>query len=264
MFFEEFYMKYFAQPGYTTVQTIIYAFLLFIAIYLIYHLFLKKLDRELDNSFLLSLVPFILLAGVLRSLGPGDAEVLSSFWFNTPGLHLLVTAYAIPSILASQTLERRTERSFLQYMWILGSLPLMFGVMGTFSVGFKNPAVFGMVLGTAAVIAAPLYLVTYYRSDWLSKVNHYILSGHIIDGSSTFITVSFFGYAEKHVLPGFLSEAVGIWSMIPLKIAVVWPVLYLLDDIVDEQGFRTWLKAVVLSLGLALGTRNTFTAAMGV
>ncbi|MFP4115799.1 MAG: DUF63 family protein [Candidatus Aenigmatarchaeota archaeon] len=261
---EEFYLRYFAQPGYTTIQTVVYALLLVLVVYLIYRFFLKRLDVELDKDFILALVPFIILGGVLRSLGPGDAEVFTSLLFDTPGIHLLVTAYAIPSILASQSLWKRMDRPFHHWMWIFGSVPLVLSLPLVFSMGFSNPWAPVMVLGTTAAVALPLYLVSNYLPKYLTHLNFSILAGHILDGSSTFIGVSFFGYTEKHVVPGLLSGFTGPWVMLPLKIAVVWPVLYFIDDVIDSPGLRTWLKVVVLALGLALGTRNVLTIAMGV
>ncbi len=260
----EIHGTYFAQPGYTTVQTVVYALLLVLAIYLIYRFFLKKIGTKIDERFILAMVPFVLLGGVLRSLGHGDAEIFTGFWFNTPGIHILIAAYTIPAILISEYLQKKYDISYAKWMWIFGSLPVVICLYLTTTVGFTNPEVFVYVLGTTAAVAAPLYLFVHFLPGYLSRINYAILSGHILDGSSTFIAVSMFGYVEKHVLPGFLIDATGPWAMVPLKIAVIWPVLYLLDDTVEDIELRNWLKVVVLALGLALGVRNMLTAAMGV
>ncbi len=261
---EEVYATHFAQSGYTVVQTVVFGILLLVAIYLIYALFLKKIDTEIDKGFVVAMVPFLLLGGVLRSLGHGDAEIFTGFWFNTPGIHLLIAAYTVPSILLSQYLDGNYDLSFVKWMWIFGGIPFLVCTYLATIVGFPNFEVFGYVPGLAAAVAAPLYLVVRFLPKYLSRINYGILSGHLLDASSTFIAVSFFGYTEKHVLPGFLVDLTGAWVMFPLKLAVIWPVIYLLDDVVEDEELLNWLRVVVLALGLALGIRNMFTAAMGV
>ncbi len=261
--FEYIYLRYFAGPGYTVVQTVVFAAMLLLAVYLIYRLFLKKIDTDVDERFFWAMVPFVVLGGVLRSLGHWDAEIFTGFWFTTPGIHLLIASYAIFSILAAQYLEK-VKMNFLKWMWVFGSIPTVICIYITILFGFLNPEVFLYVLGTTVAVTTPLYLFVYFLPRHLSGLNHFVLSGHILDGTSTFIAVTYFGYVEKHVLPGFLVEATGAWIMIPLKIAVIWPVLYLIDDSVDDFELKNWLKVVVLGLGLALGIRNMFSAAMGV
>ncbi len=260
---ENIYLTYFAGPGYTTVQTVVYALLLVVAVYVIYEFFLKRIDTEIDESFLVAMVPLVVLGGVLRSLGHGDAEIFTGFWFNTPGIHILIAAYTVPVILLSQYLSRR-KLSFVKWMWILSAPPLAACFFIVSGIGFLNPEVFLYVFVTTAAAAAAIYPAMVYLPKYLTGTNYWILTGHILDGSSTFVAVTFFGYMEKHVLPGFLMDLTGAWIMLPLKVAVIWPVLYLIDDMVEDAVLRNWLKVVVLVLGLALGVRNTFSAAMGV
>ena len=86
----------------------------------------------------------------------------------------------------------------------------------------------------------------------------------MFDGSATFVALAFFSYMEQHVLPRFLIGFTGPWIMFPLKMAIVWPVLVLIDRHVEDNEFKTWLKIAVLILGLALGTRDILKLGMGV
>ncbi|MFP4116581.1 MAG: DUF63 family protein [Candidatus Aenigmatarchaeota archaeon] len=261
---EEIYASYFAGSGYTTVETVAYALLLVVAIYLIHRFFLKKIRTDIDKSFVLAMVPYLLLGGILRSLGQGDAEIFTGFWFNTPGIHLLIAAYTVPTVLLSQYLEDRYSISYVKWMWIFGGIPFLACLFSAANIGFPNYMVFVYVLGIAGALSAVLYVVTKLCPEYLTRINHHILSGHLMDGTSTFIAITVFGYTEKHVLPDILIDATGAWVMIPLKIAVVWPVLYLLDDVVEDVELLNWLKIVVLGLGLSLAARNMFTVAMAV
>lgn len=263
--FKDFYSQYFNQPaGYTIPETIIFGAILVVAIYLLYRFFLKKLEVEIDEEFLLSLVPFIVFGGILRSLGPGDGGVFKGYWFDTPGIYLLITLITVASLLASRFLDKRTQTSYLHWMWVLGSSLCVFNLYFVIQTGFENPAAFVMILGLVGVFAGALYPVVRFFPGYLSKLNYGILVSHLLDGSSAFVSVSYFGYAEKHVLPRFLFGILGPWVMFPLKLGVVWLVLFTIDRTVEEKSFRTWLKVAVLVLGLALGTRNLLTVSMGV
>lgn len=265
MFLENFYNQYFNQPvGYTVPETIIFSVALIAAIFLLYRYFLKKLEVEIDKRFLLSLIPFILFGGILRSLGPGDAGVFRGYWFDTPGIYLLITFITVLSLLISRYLERKMERSYLHWMWIGGSAACIFSLYFVFQIGFENPDAFVIILGLVGLFGGILYPIVRFFPNYLSRLNYGILLSHLLDGSSAFVSVSWFGYAEKHVLPRFLFEALGPWVMLPLKLGVVWLVLLAIDRTVEEKNFRTWLKVAVLVLGLALGTRNLLTVSMGV
>ena len=75
------------------------------------------------------------------------------------------------------------------------------------------------------------------------------------------MAVTFFGYVEQHVVAGFLAQY-GLWTLFMLKIAVVWPTLLIFDKHVRDKEMIIWLKVAVLTLGLALGTRNLLSVSM--
>ncbi|MEE9406424.1 MAG: DUF63 family protein, partial [Candidatus Aenigmarchaeota archaeon] len=67
-----------------------------------------------------------------------------------------------------------------------------------------------------------------------------------------------FGYLEQHVVPRMLIFDFGPISMFVLKIAVVIPVLILIDRYTKDtdKNFINFLKIVILILGLAPGLRD--------
>lgn len=265
MFLENFYTQYFNQPsGYTIPETIIFSLIFILAVWVLYRYFLERLDIEIDRRFVLSLVPFILFGGILRSLGPGDAGVFTGYWFDTPGIYLMIALLAVAALLASLQLEKFTELPYSRWMAIIGSFLCVFCVFFVLRKGIQNPTALALILGMVGIFAAGLYPVTRFFPEYLSKLNYGIVLAHLLDGSSAFVSVTWFGYAEKHVLPRFLFQTVGSWTMLPLKLGVVWAVLFLIDENVEDSGFKNWLKVAVLVLGLALGTRNLFSVAMGV
>jgi len=91
----------------------------------------------------------------------------------------------------------------------------------------------------------------------------------MLDASSTFIGVDMLGYYEKHVLPSYLIDLTGTaLVMYPLKLAIFIPVLYILDTNFNEdeesRNLRTFVKLVILVLGLSPACRNTIRMVFGI
>jgi uncharacterized membrane protein len=91
----------------------------------------------------------------------------------------------------------------------------------------------------------------------------------MFDAAATWTALSFFGYAEQHVLPRLLIGIMGPAAMFALKIVVVIPVLYIIDRYTEREGkspnkyskakytdFTNFLKIVILILGLAPALRD--------
>jgi len=119
-----------------------------------------------------------------------------------------------------------------------------------------------IILALVAGWFALFYGIHKIWPEKLSLENAMIIVAHLFDASATFTALTFFNYTEQHVLPNFLIDIAGPWIMFPLKIIVVWGVLYLIDKHVDSVYLRNFLKIVIVILGLAQGTRDFLTLAM--
>jgi uncharacterized membrane protein len=88
----------------------------------------------------------------------------------------------------------------------------------------------------------------------------------MLDASSTYVGVDWFGYTEKHVLPNFLIDLAGTaLVMYPLKLLILIPVLALIDDALkDEPSLKNLTKLALLTLGLAPALRNTIRLTLGI
>ncbi len=92
-----------------------------------------------------------------------------------------------------------------------------------------------------------------------------IIYAHMLDASSTYIGVDWFGYYEKHVVPTFLIDLTGSAAvMFPLKLLVLLPVLSMIDNSVEDRSLRNLIKLTLITLGLAPAVRNTLRLALGV
>ncbi len=95
----------------------------------------------------------------------------------------------------------------------------------------------------------------------------------MIDASSTYVGMDWLGYYEKHVVPTFFIDFVGMFTdhaalvMYPLKLLVFIPVFYMLDNEFkgeNDKKIVPLMKLVILVLGLSPAVRNTLRIMMGV
>lgn len=262
-FIFDFINRYFLIPMghyYTLPATLTYAIFFFIAVFLVYKFILRRIRFRVDENFMLSLLPFIILGGVMRSLE--DAEFYHGYMFVSPGIYITVFFVALSALLFSVLAEKYVKRPYWQIMLAIGSVILLFNIAQVLIIGIRNWTGFFMVTGILLAWSLVLLPVTLYRTKYLSRINYFILLAHLLDASASFVATTFFSYYEQHVLPGFLFPIFGSWIMFPLKLAVVWPVLYMIDESIKEKEFRIWLKTAVLILGLALGVRDLLSVSM--
>lgn len=250
--------EYFINPviyetgKYNIFNTLAYGLILVASAYAVFEI-LRKLKIRSDSHFTYSLVPFIALGSGLRVLR--DAKILTSDIFVTPWSYVTIFLIAFPILLVSIAAQRRFKIEYWKTMSAAGVLLCLPVYLLLLSMATN-------VLALAEIVSIPgawyiaLTAVSKAAPQLLTKQNVLIISAHMLDASSTFVS-KYLGFVEEHVVAGALIPAFGPWIMFPLKLAVVIPVLYLFDKNVEDKDFRNWLKIVVLILGLGPGIRNT-------
>jgi len=252
----------FTQPlchYYTLEATLAYGLILIAAALGTYKT-LERLKVKIDKRFFLSALPFIIYGGWARALRDHNLGIYGDSWiWCSPPIYFLVFAIAIAALIIGVWLERKKIMSYEKFMLTAGGLMLLYNLTLT---EISNLNGFLIVAGLALFWALIFYGVNRLRPKLLTKTNAAILWSHLLDGSSTFTAMTFYGYYEQHVLPSFLISLTGPWIMFPLKLSVVWAVLYYIDKEKGDQQFKNFLKIVILILGLALGIRDWLTISM--
>ncbi len=101
------------------------------------------------------------------------------------------------------------------------------------------------------------------------SMNSLMILSQFLDGAATFTGIDFYGYQEKHVLPGLLIDLTGTAAvMFILKFLILLFAIYLLDveyrkEMMKNPNMRELIKLVVIVLGLAPGTRDMLRLAFG-
>ncbi|MEM5804546.1 MAG: DUF63 family protein [Candidatus Aenigmatarchaeota archaeon] len=256
---QEWLSEKFVEPlckYYTIEATITYALVLAAVVYGVYML-LKKLKVKIDRRLLIGVLPFILFGGWTRALR--DHGLYQGWWWCSPPIYVLVFAITLGSLLAGLLLQKRCGLEYHKAMLAIGGALLLYDLALT---NITNLEGFGTILGLSAAWAAAIFGFHRLRPKLLSLENAGIISAHMLDASSTFTALSFFGYYEQHVLPTFLISMAGPWVMFPLKLVVITSVLLIIDKYGEDRFFCNFLKLAILILGLAPGFRDLMTVSM--
>ena len=247
---------------YTTIGTLTYGLILILAVLGTYKL-LKKLKIKIDKKFFLALLPFIIYGGWTRALRDYNLGIYGqSKLFCSPPIYFFVYAITLASLLLSLLIERKTRKiSYEKIMMVIGTLFLIYDLSLTVIKNFFGFSVIIILVGSWSLI---FYGIHKLRPKLLSLENAGILVSHLFDASSTFTALTFFSFYEQHVLPNFFIKTLnlGSWVMFPLKIVVVWTVLYYIDKSKEDMFFKRFLKIIILILGLALGVRDFLSVSM--
>lgn len=249
---------------YTLEATIVYGILLVLGVLATYKL-LQYLKVKIDGRFFVAILPFIIMGGVIRALRDHDVLYSTVYWCS-PFIYVILFSFTLVILLYSLGLERTMKNTAYSHSFKYHKIMLVIGLIFLFFnlvlVRISNFLGFSIVLGLVGLWALIFFGISYLKPKILSKVNAGIIVSHLLDASSTFTALTFFGHYEQHVLPTFLINIFGPWIMFPLKIIVVWAVLYVIDKYSDDKFFSNFLKIIILILGLALGIRDFLTVSM--
>ncbi|HLD85554.1 MAG TPA: DUF63 family protein [archaeon] len=266
----DFFQTYFIDPikygtGYNIYNTAVYAVLLIISAVIVYKI-LRKMNVQIDNKFLLGVFPFVVLGGLLRALQ--DAKTFDTVLLITPLIYVSIFAFAFVSLIISWILKNK-----IAYHKTWFSIGIAAVIASLYFVKVTDTNALFLIAGITALWVAAIFGVKWLgESKNISKIknlftteNSFLLLAHEFDATTTFVATTFYPYFEQHVLPSFFISLFGTWFMFVLKFVVVSIVLHVLDkELAAEQQKRTFLKFLVLMLGLAPGLRNFFRLIMGV
>jgi len=265
------------DTSYNIVDTLTYAIVLGISLFWVLKL-LGKLKVQIDTKFLISITPYIIAGSSLRVLE--DSKFFTpplQYLFVTPLIYFFMFTATISILAIAIYLERKGMiRDYHKFFGYAGIAWAFFNIAALIAYdGIVNPVPAAAILFLGITITGIVYIISRKTKFLLltDKVNISILFAHLLDASSTFIGMDWLNYYEKHVVPTFFIDLAGKFTshpsivMVPLKLIVFIPVLYVLDNdfkTEKEKKLIGLMKLTILVLGLSPAVRNTLRIMMGV
>lgn len=269
--------EYYIDPilhdsGYNIVNTVTWAIILGICIFGVVKL-LRRMNISITDRLTASVIPFILAGSSLRVIeDTGVLEPPLSYLFITPNIYFMVFFVTVIFLIIAKVVSKAANKDFETVFALFGSAWFLANIAYLLYLeDIVRPWVPFFVIASAGVLLYLIYLI-FRRSGseiFTNKLNLSILGVHLLDASSTFAGVDFLGYYEKHVVPALLIDLTGTaLVMYPLKLLIFLPVIYILDTQFEEdeesKTLKTFLKLVIIMLGLAPACRNTIRMMLGV
>lgn len=262
--------RYYIDPiiydtSYNPVDTITWAIILGLVVLGLIKL-LGRLKISIDDKLVLFTLPYILAGSSLRVIE--DADLVAAPWrylLITPLIFFLVFFVTVACLLLTRWIWGEKYHAWyaaIGFAWTIFNLAMLS------TLGFKE----GWVIAAVFLLGSSLASVFLIMRGRLSAINFLrdrfnmiIIYAHMLDASSTYFGVDWFGYYEKHVVPTFLINLAGTAAiMFPLKLAVLLPALYMIDRSLQEPSLKNLTKLTLITLGLAPAVRNTLRLALGV
>ena len=281
----EFIQQYYIDPikyntGYNIVNTLTYAIILIVAIIGVYKL-IKKMNVKVDRNFFYAVVPYIALGSILRvyedfleaaNAAGGPLVIIDAsgaarnLLLVTPLMYITAFIIAFSALVISLIVQKYTKIPYHKIWFGIGSVLSIFVLL---LIPFKDFAGIAIIAGIVLGIGITIFAIRSFTKNnkiknILSNENYLLVMSQMLDGSATFVALSFYNYWEQHVLPGFFISLFGPVSIFFLKLPIILLAIYYIDKEVSDIEKRTFLKMAVLILGMAPGIRDTLRLGAGV
>ncbi len=265
------FYRYYIDPivydiGYNPVNTITWAVLLVVCIFLVSKLWEIWDERwGADRDFVLTLIPYIFVGASMRVME--DAEVFDAplrYLFITPLNFFTTVALSSVILLISVATSAKLSLERGSYKKIFVPAGVVWCFLNVWVLLSEEEVILWWipftVLGIVALILFSIYLIArVYEVQFLKeRLNLCILGAHLMDAASSHIGIDFLSYGGKHVVERILLEHTGTAVCIyPVELFVLFPALWLIDKHIEKESIRMVLLGVILVLGLAPAVRNT-------
>lgn len=246
------------KEGYNIVNTITFAIILLVAVYLLYRFLEKRFT--IDKKFVFSTVPYIIFGSSVRVIE--DAGFLKppvSYVFMSPLIFFLIFLLAFPTLLLARKFTKEKYYAPYSAVGLIATTIPLFLLFTNLKV--VNPFVLPYGLTIATAISALFYLALPKTRNLLSLA---VMFSHMLDGFVTFIGIQYHGYVEIHVLPSIIVERIGAFALPIVKFAVIAGILYIIDTSEEKVDLRNFIKLALLVFGLAPALRNGLRITFGV
>jgi uncharacterized membrane protein len=271
----DFIYKYYVDPivyglPYNIVDTLTYALVLIVAIYIIYRWLARSKIIQVDSRFILATLPYVVLGGLIRVVE--DTGMLNPPWqylLITPLIYFVLFFFTVLVLVSTAYAEKagliRDYAIFYAGIGVLACIAVS-GLLVSFGLhnGIISVAVLVTILGMSILATLLVFLAMRYVLGWKYAEDPLYLAlifGQMLDASATSYGIDLhpLKYMEVHVVGSNLIELTHTaFVMFPLKLAVLFPGIYILERYRDQGPAILWYLIVLamITVGLAPGVRD--------
>lgn len=277
----DFIYKYYIDPirtgqAYNVVDTLTYAVILIIGVYLIYRwmsspAYMADVGFRFDRDFILATIPYVILGGVLRVIE--DTGMITSDWkylLITPLIYFVLFFFTIGMMYLARFLTLKgITRTFIQGYAFAGTAALVISCLILLSWGLAHNGIDLFILALIPLMAVTATVIVWavmrYAFGWTYATDPLyitLLFGQLLDASATSYGIDFHPhvqYVEQHVVGSALIGLTGTaFVMFPLKLLVLFPAVYVMQLYRKEANPAFWhlVLLAMIVVGFAPGVRD--------
>lgn len=249
--FEKFWLPIIDESVYyNPYNTFVYAILFGAIVLYVLRPYLEKKDIKIDRKFVLGFIPFIIFGGVLRALK--DIKIANTILLETPIIYIILLGVGTGLLHYSKKIEELKNISYDKTLGITG-ISLILLILPFYSL--KRPEAAILFITTTLAWAIPGFLLlSSLKPKFMDWEFTFPIIAHFLDATSTFTALSY-GAEEKHVLGRMAISSFGGLGMFMLKIAVIVPIVFYINENFEGEE-KTFYLFVIILLGLGIATRN--------
>lgn len=270
---EHYILPIWQGTGYNLVNTLTYAAIAILAVYLIFRVLKGRV--AIDCGFVSSVLCFVLLGSTMRvvtdsiqnkvftPITPIHALVLDSHIYDygyltvSPGIYIFTAALLLASMAILYVLKK------MEWLWAVGFVLWLPHFL--LLTPFMKFAIYAIPILLLAAI--PAYMAYRYLKD---KILAGIVAGHALDGAATFFVIDVFskisgiGYGEQHVLSSAIGNIAGTYfAFYLIKIIISSVAAYLITKEKMQDEDKRYIALVLMIMGFAPGIRDVLRMAVG-
>ncbi|MGV8084851.1 MAG: DUF63 family protein [Candidatus Bilamarchaeum sp.] len=275
---EDFIYKYYVEPiwtktGYNPINTITYAALAIVALFVLYNYFKGKINW--NKKTILDIMPFVLIGSTYRvvtdsidsgkflPITPIHKWILESHIFDygyftvTPGIYIVVAAFLVASIIILRKLNKIEH---------LGKVGLALGIPGILLLlPFMSYWIYTIPIILMATV--PAFIAGKYWK--LDEIGHTVIFSQALDGAATFFVIEIFSkisgiqYFEQHVFSAGIGSIFGYLGFYLLKLGLGIAAAKLIKDEKTSEEQKSFISLIIIIMGLAPGIRDILRMMVG-
>jgi uncharacterized membrane protein len=269
----DFIVKYYFTGGYNIVNTVTYGLVLGLLTFKILIPALRPIIGKIDRDFVLMVLPFILYGSTMREMVDQEMGVYAghtaypgNWFFVAPGIYFTMFAITMLCVFAGLAAKRLVGWDHRRVAGGLGWALFAYNLALIVPM-ISHPELAPIMALCFLAVSAILYTAKVaLRLSFLDKEGNFlIILVHMFDATTTFVGVDVLGFFEKHVVPTlFINVFHTAAVMYPLKLLVLVPALWVIDDeLKDDEFARRFVKFVIVVLGAGPAVRNTSLMLLG-
>ncbi|MEM2138326.1 MAG: DUF63 family protein [Candidatus Anstonellaceae archaeon] len=285
---QELVQKYFIDPiwqrsGYNTINTLTYAAIALVSLYLIWRFMKSKKFDFSSREFLLSVAAFVLFGSTARVVTDlSDAGAITAaalqggflggiysaldssgifhygYFTVTPGIYVVTAALLLLSIAVGRLANKPMLPAYAGFVLWLPCFLLIVPFMSQFTY-----VALAIALAAAGSYTA-YFLLERVGGHTLDLHGKLAVAGQAFDGAATFVILDVFGpaigkgYFEQHVLSGGIGTAtpLGYFLFFLVKVSLAALIVHFVGKERMDDSDRALVLIVVAIMGFAPGIRD--------